>query len=146
VANALNGNTVTGWGITPEFGKANSAYFEFKTPLTSTKEAELSITMVHKFGTKHTLGKFRISVTTTKPPLSLKPPPEAIAEVLTIEPAQRTPEQKKQMSDYFRALDPELRRLQQSAAEFGMPVDKRQPGAQDLVWALINSKAFQFNH
>jgi hypothetical protein len=27
-----------------------------------------------------------------------------------------------------------------------MPVDKRLPGAQDLAWAFINAKAFQFNH
>jgi hypothetical protein len=37
-------------------------------------------------------------------------------------------------------------RLSQAVGQALVPSDKRQPGAQDLVWALINSMAFQFNH
>jgi Protein of unknown function (DUF1553)/Protein of unknown function (DUF1549) len=145
LANALNNQTGTGWAISPKFGQEHTAYFEFKTPINTTKETELTITMVQKFGTKHTIGKFRIAVTTTQPPLSLKPLPEPIAQIITIEADKRTPEQKAKIRDYFRSLDPELKRLQQAVVEQGLPVDKRQPGAQDVVWALINSKAFQFN-
>ena len=146
LANALLNQTGTGWAVSPQFGKASTAYFEFKKPLTHAKDTELSIKMVQKYGTKHTIGKFRIAVTTAKPPLSLKPLPEPIAKALAVEAGHRTPEEKATISDYFRSLDPELKRLQQAVAEQGLPVDKRQPGAQDLVWALINSKAFQFNH
>ena len=32
------------------------------------------------------------------------------------------------------------------AGTVGQPGDRRLPGAQDLVWALLNTKAFQFNH
>jgi hypothetical protein len=146
LANALNNNTGTGWAISPQFGKAHTGYFEFKTPINFEKGAELSIKMVQKFGTQHTIGHFRISVTTTKPPLSLKPLPEPIAKALMVEAGQRTPEQKAQIRNYFRSLDPQLKALQQALAEHPLPVDKREMGAQDIAWALINSKAFQFNH
>ncbi len=112
--------------------------------MTFVKGAEFTITMTQSFK-DHTIGKFRLSLTTTKPPIHFVAPPEALAKILAVDPAQRTPEQKAQLTQHFRAEDAELRRLQQAVAEFGQPVDARQPGAQDLVWALINSKAFLFN-
>jgi hypothetical protein len=146
LANALNNNQGTGWAILPQAGKAHTGYFEFKTPISTEKETELTIKMVQKFGGQHTVGHFRISLTTTKPPLSIKPLPDPIATALAVEADQRTPEQKAQIRDYFRSLDPQLKALQQALAEHPLPVDKREPGAQDIAWALINSKAFQFNH
>ncbi len=67
-------------------------------------------------------------------------------KILGIDPAKRTPQQKVELTNYYRSLDAELTRLRQLVAEHPMPVDKRLPGAQDLAWAFINAKAFQFNH
>ena len=84
-------------------------------------------------------------MTTTKPPLHFVAPPAALAKVLAVEPAQ-THARAEGAAD---ALLPRPGRgaaaLEQAVAELGQPVDPRQPGAQDLVWALINSKAFLFN-
>lgn len=145
-ANALLNQSQTGWAIAPQFGQAHSAYFELGAPLSTAKDTELTFSLVQKFPQKdHAIGKFRLYVTTSKPPLSLTPLPENLAKLVSVEPAQRTPQQKAEMTNLYRAQDQELARLQRAVAEFGQPVDKRQPGAQDLAWALINSKAFLFN-
>jgi hypothetical protein len=147
VAGAIDNNPDTGWAVLPEFGKAHSAYFELATPLTLPAGANLTITMLQRYpGKEHNIGRFRLSVTTAKTPLSVKGPPAVIAKAIATEPAKRTPQQKAELANYYRAMDPELPRLRQLVAEHPMPVDKRLPGAQDLAWALINSKAFQFNH
>ena len=103
--------------------------------------------MDQKFpGKQHNLGKFRLSVTTAKAPISLTGPPAALAAIFNTPPDKRTPQQKAELTRAFRATDAEYNRLVQQVAEFPVPVDRRHPGAQDLVWALLNSKAFQFNH
>ena len=133
--------------MSPKFGKKPTATFELKEPLTFPNGAVLRFSLLQQYaGGQHNLGRFRLSVTTSRPPLSVKGPPPAIAKILAVEPAKRTAAQKAELTRYHRSQDTELARLTREAAEYGPPVDRRQPGAQDLVWALINSKAFQFNH
>jgi hypothetical protein len=147
VAGAIDDNPATGWAIAPQFGKAHTALFELKTPLTFEEGVELTFTMDFRFqGKDHNLGKFRLSVTKAQTPLTLKTLPPNIAKLLNVEPEERTPEQKAQLTAYFQSLDAELARLRRRVADYPLLIDQRQPGAQDLVWALINSKAFQFNH
>ena len=144
---ALNNKVPTkGWAIAPRFGQPTEAMYELLTPITHAKGTTLTFALDQRFGGSHTIGKFRLSVSTTKPPLSLTGPPAPLAPILAVAPAQRTPAQKAALEAAYRAQDTELARLRQEANLNPVPVDARQPGVQDLAWALINSKAFQFNH
>jgi hypothetical protein len=146
IGKVIDNNPATGWAIAPQYGKAQEALFELQKPITFAKGALLTFTLQQTFGTKHTIGRFRLSYTTTKPPLSLLGPPAHLAAIFAVEAAKRSPEQKAALAGAYAAQDAELARLQGEVSRYGMPVDRRHPGAQDLVWALINSKAFQFNH
>jgi hypothetical protein len=147
VAGAIDNDRDTGWAIAPQFGKSHWASFELATPFSLPTGAQFTITMTQRFqGKDHNIGRFRLSVTTSKTPLSIKGPPTPIAKIFAVEPGKRSPQQQTELRNYYRSLDPMLPRLRQLVAENPMPVDKRLPGAQDLAWALINSKAFLFNH
>ncbi len=147
IAGAIDNNPQTGWGIAQQVGRRHVAIFELKEPITLPPGATLTFTLEQQQGDKElNLGRFRMSVSTGKAPFSLQEPPEAIAKILRAPEDKRTKEQNDQLTNYFRSQDGELTRLTQAVTEIGKPGDKRLLGAQDLAWALLNSKAFLFNH
>jgi hypothetical protein len=151
VANAIDGNPGTGWAVMPSdrssVGKSHMAAFELKSPIKFDGGAQITFTLDQQYPDgKHLLGKFRVSVTNAKPPLMLNGPPQNIAALVAVPAAQRTAEQQAELTKYYRSMDGELHRLEAAvAASAKLDVDKRLSGAQDLVWALINSPAFLFN-
>jgi len=147
VAGAIDGNPETGWAISPEFGKTHTAIFEVAAPIVNAEGTTLTFTLdQHWPGKDHALGKFRLSVTTSRAPFKLDGQPEAIAKILNIELPKRTPDQQAELTKYFRSLDPQLAQLIKVVADHPKPADKRIVGVQDLTWALVNSPEFLFNH
>lgn len=147
IANAVDNNPETGWAIAPEFGKPNVAVFELQGKVGTSEGTTLTVTMLQKFGTNHTIGKFRISVTNVKPPVQLQGTvPDNIANLVAVPKTARSPAQQAAIVNYVRSIDQELARLQRAVNENPAPPSARLLGAQDLAWALINSPAFLFNH
>jgi hypothetical protein len=146
VANAIDNNPGTGWAIAPGAGKDQAALFEFAQPVTAPNGgAVFTVVMDQRFGGGHTIGKFRLSLTTEKNPRLGAPVAKDVIAMLETHPWKRTAEVKKKLRNMYIAQDLEYRSLQ-SAATNPPPADPRVLGAQDLVWALINSPAFLFNH
>jgi hypothetical protein len=151
VGNAVDGNGATGWALMPQMGKNHEGSFELEKPEDAKKLVEKGgtwkLVMEQNHGAAHVVGKFRVNLTDSKVPLNFSKPPAELAEILALEPAKRKPEQANRLRDYHRGLDADLARLNREAAEFAnLSTDDRLTGAQDLLWALINTKAFQFNH
>jgi hypothetical protein len=146
VAAAIDNNPNTGWAISPMVGKPQTAVFEVRRPFGNAQGMVLTFRLDQRFpGKDHNLGKFRLSVTTAKPPVAIRVLPEAVTKALEVSPENRTNEHKAVLANYYRSIDPDYQRLQQAVAEHVVPSDVRAMGAQDLAWALLNTPAFLFN-
>jgi hypothetical protein len=144
----IDGNSQgsSGWAVSPKFGETHTAIFETTQDVANAGGTVLTFTLEQQFGSQHTVGKFRISVTGSKRPLSLQGPPAPIAAILAVAPEARTAEQKAELEKHFRSIDTDLAGLQRAAAEAAQqPEGYRLLAAQDLAWALLNSPAFLFN-
>ncbi|HEY1191009.1 MAG TPA: DUF1549 domain-containing protein, partial [Gemmata sp.] len=144
-ANAVDNNPATGWATAPRFGQNNAVLFKFARPVSGPTGVLFTAVLDQRFGTKHTIGKFRLSVTTDPNPKLQSPlTPEQIT-VLEVPFEKRTPVQRDALRQMYLAQDKEYARLQAETAN-APPADARVLGAQDVVWALINNPAFLFNH
>ncbi|HVK17956.1 MAG TPA: DUF1549 domain-containing protein [Fimbriiglobus sp.] len=144
-ANAIDTNPASGWAIMGGVGKDQAAGFAFEKPVEVSEGIALTVVFDQRFGTNHTIGKFRLSVTTDPNPKLTPPVPPEVASMLAMPADKRTPEMKAKLRDLYLEQDKELARLKAETAD-PPPADPRVLGAQDLVWALINSPAFLFNH
>ena len=144
-ANAIDTNPATGWAVMGGTGKDQAVAFTFEKPVAVAEGIALTVVMDQRFGTNHTIGKFRLSVTTDPNPKLVPPVSAEVVAMLETPADKRTADIKAKLRELYLAQDKELARLKAETAD-PPPTDPRVLGAQDLVWALINSPAFLFNH
>jgi hypothetical protein len=144
VGNAVDNNPATGWAVSPQTGKPHAAVFQFEKPVDAKDGVTLTVMVDQRYGSGHTLGKFRISFTGDKGPKLVSPVPADAVAILDVPESQRTPQHLERLRSMFIAQDAEYQRLQKEVPPVP-PTDPRAVGAQDLAWALINTPAFLFN-
>ena len=147
IGKAIDGNTTTGWAILPEAGKNQSALFELLEPILSESGAKLVVVLDQQYvGKEHNIGKFRLSVTSDAiPRLNDALPPE-ITAILKVMPEKRTADQKNKLRQIYLNQDRDYKKLSSDVTANPLPGNFRVLGGQDLMWALLNSPAFLFNH
>lgn len=110
-----------GWAVAPQMGRSHEATFELKEALKPGGAAILTFSLDQQFSsTQHTLGKFRLSVTSSKKPLDFGVPVE-IAEILNLAADKRSTEQKEALTQFLRSIDGELKKLENALAEAKKP-------------------------
>ena len=148
VANAIDGNTESGWAVSPDFNKNHTAIFETASDLGQNGGTMLSFRLVQQFaeGT-HSLGRFRISVTNSPRPLAQPSSlPDNVLAAMSVPVEQRSQEQRDQVTNYYKSLDSEYQVLLSGVQRSTELIkNRRLLGVQDLAWALINNSSFLFN-
>jgi hypothetical protein len=127
-----------GWAIAPNFGTTHWAVVELKEPVGFKDGTVLSVTLAHQFGqTDHSIGRFRLSVTTAKPPVPLGLA-EEYRTVLATPAADRTAKQIETLGKLVKATDPEFAKIQKAAADARapLPADPKLKELKDAVTAL----------
>lgn len=107
---ALDDKPDGGWAIQGGTGKAQMATAFVPKPLGGDGGTTLIFTLDQQRGENHTLGRFRLSVTTDADALARekRPVPAPILAIIKAPADKRTPEQKAQLAAYYRATGPEL--------------------------------------
>lgn len=103
IAMAIDGNADTAWGVDPQESKPHQALFEFKEPLPTAEGVVLSIELRQLHGRQHTMGRPRLSLTTSPLPLPLDASslPQAVAAAIAVPADQRTNQHKADLAVYY---------------------------------------------
>lgn len=140
VAKAIDGKPGgpnSGWAISPQVGKNQTAIFEIGEAIKIDRGAILRFTLKQPFDNVHTLGKFRLSVTTKKGPLPFALP-EPVKKALAVAKDQRNKAQNDAIAKYYRDNDPGLKTLDQklAATRKPLPIDPGLKQRRDHLAAL----------
>lgn len=113
VDRVINSSPHSGWSISPQQGKKQIATFETKQPFGHENGTLITVTLQQSTTRKlyHNLGRFRLSLTSGKKPLSLTGMTDLIVETLNTPADQRSEHQKQELLEYYRSIDPKLKKL-----------------------------------
>ncbi len=111
-AGAIDGDEseLSGWATVEEVALANHAVFETRDDLPGS-DTSLSVVLVQNRGLGgHTLGHFRLSVTSARRPIHALGAglPRAVRDVLSIALANRNDAQRAELAAYYRSIAPAL--------------------------------------
>jgi hypothetical protein len=137
IATAIDGQAPeanNGWASAGDLGKNRVATFELKAPLTMEGAKVLEFVLDQQYADNmHTIGRFRISVTTAPVPLQFGLP-ENVATILKVAADSRTDEQKTALLEYYRSIDTDLAARQKAVA------DAKQPLPEDPQLVALRTK------
>src|SRR5262249_30430183 len=95
VAGAIDGNPATGSDVSPQFGRTEIALFDCREPIAWRDGATLVSTLDQQWpGRDHSLGRFRLAVTTAKNPVMADGLPAPVLASLKVPAEQRSAEHK----------------------------------------------------
>ena len=98
VARSIDGNLGTGWAVDGPTRKENStAVYLLEKPLKLIADSQLHVAMRHRYGSAHTIGRFRISVS-NDPSFAI---PADVAATLAVAAEKRSSAQNKLLTDHF---------------------------------------------
>jgi hypothetical protein len=110
-AAVADGQPETGWAILPQTGKNHELVLETAADLSDGTPATLKLTLHQDYGGGHVIGRFRLSATSAPRPVRAAgadaTPPE-VRQILAIEPAARSDEQRGALAAYYRTIAPLL--------------------------------------
>jgi hypothetical protein len=109
---AVDRNPKTGWAIGPKFGERHFLIAEVTDSAALAAGDRLGFRFEHYHGNSHTLGRFRLSVTTEKDPETWWPIVAEMAGLLVVPTDQRTPDQRRELLARYRAVSPTIRRIE----------------------------------
>ncbi|HET6883384.1 MAG TPA: PSD1 and planctomycete cytochrome C domain-containing protein [Pirellulales bacterium] len=118
---AADGKPNTGWAILPEVGKPSHLVLETAADAGDGNPATLTVKLHQNYGTSHTIGRLRLSASTSPRPVraeGVDALPKNIADALAVEPANRNDEQKRTLAAYYRTIAPLLQPLRDKLAAF----------------------------
>ena len=108
---AIDRNPKTGWAIAPRFGERHFLIAEVKEPLGFRGGTRLVFRFEHYHGSSHTIGRFRLSVTTEKDPLARWPATDDLQHIARLTAPERSSEQITQLAEFHREASDDARRL-----------------------------------
>ena len=109
VADAIDGDPGTGWGVFPEVGRDHEAVFVFSEPIDLEGGTVLSFELEQEIGNRHTIGLFRLSLTAAPSPPPARPTLSAELDSILLKPiVARTGAESAALETHFLSLAPQL--------------------------------------
>jgi len=104
---AIDSDLVTGWAISPQFGKNHQLILQLLEPLATEPGKKITLTLHHGHEKgDHALGRFRVLASTVVTEASIAPP--EVVKLLNEEPQRRNPVVIKPLFDWLEKVDADV--------------------------------------